>query len=92
MRGGCSRSLSMYSGMKVSDMPRKPLRTGVMLDSRYPVERDAIALLKAVPASGERTTFLRSLVLIGYSDLCKDREQSRERAHDTHRPEGGEHE
>jgi len=54
----------------------KPLRTSVMLDPRYPVERDAIALLKAVPASGERTTFLRSLVLIGYNALCKERERA----------------
>ncbi|CAM3663136.1 hypothetical protein BOFL111202_17610 [Bordetella flabilis] len=65
-------------------MASKPLRTGVLLAPRYPVERDAIALLKAVP-SGERTTFLRSLVLIGYNDLRKDREQARERVQQPNR-------
>jgi len=70
----CSKLRNTYLQTKVNDMPRKPLRTGVMLDPHYPVERDAIALLKAVPASGERTTFLRSLVLIGYNALCKERD------------------
>jgi len=73
-------------------MASKPLRSSVILDSRYPVERDVMALLKAVPASGERTTFLRSLVLIGYNDLRKDREQkNRDRVQKSNQI-GGRHE
>lgn len=60
-------------------MSRKALkRTNLMLDPRYPIERDTIALLQAVPPSGERTAFLRALVLIGYHDLCKGRPQQQE--------------
>ncbi|WP_323025709.1 hypothetical protein [Castellaniella sp.] len=73
-------------------MSSKPLRNSVMLDSRFPVEHDAIRLLKAVPAKGERAAFLRSLVLIGYSDLCQGREPTaRSRDQGSHQ-EGGAHE
>lgn len=61
--------------MKVSDMsPQKALRASVILDSRFPGELDIIRLLKAVPVNGERTAFLRTLVLIGFAEWCKENE------------------
>ncbi len=71
-------------------MSSKPLRNSVMLDPLFPAENDAIGLLKAVPAKGERSAFLRALVLIGYSDLCKERLPSHPSAHGHGATEGGE--
>lgn len=46
----------------------------LLLDPKYPVEREALSFIKATP-DGEGSAFLRALILIGYADMKKEAAQ-----------------
>jgi len=44
----------------------------LLVDPRYPAEREVLTAIKAAPA-GEGAAFLRSLMLIGFGEIEKDK-------------------